>query len=78
MREETWEISIRAPQRPQRSEQLVAPFSRVEIQREVYVEDSRDFPAETLVTQKREYDNPTGDLQKVSPIFSREGAYISL
>jgi len=78
IRDETWQISIRAPPRPQRSEQLVPPFSRVEIQREVYVEDSRDFPAETLVSQKQEYANSAGDLQKVSPVFSREGAYVSL
>jgi len=65
-RDETWRMSTRTPSsRTPGSDPFVVPFAQVKVQRDVYVSSSCGSPAETLVSQKRGYVNPSHDLPKI-------------
>ena len=66
-RDETWRTSIRTPALRTRGSDLVSvSFPQVEIRRDVYMSESKDFPMETLEPRKQEYADSSDDSPKVS------------
>lgn len=65
-RDETWHTSAHSPSsRTYASGRVAVAFPQVVIQQDVYVSDSKDFPMETLGSQKQEYGASSEDLSKV-------------
>ena len=67
-REDTWHTSIRMP--ASTTDRVTVSFPEVEVRRDVYMSETKDFPMETLGSQKQEHvDSSDGSPKVFRPSF---------